>query len=251
MKILIIGGTGDARTLAQRLINGGYHVTYSIAGIVRKPALPCRVLTGGFSRQGQDVWRNGAIGLYWHLRREGYDLVIDATHPYSVQISTHAQLACDRIGLPLWRFDRKPWDKTVQDKWFERESLMEIVAELGAFQRPFFTAGREVFDLVDQRLPDQQWIVRTAGVYAVNAPQVVELKEIGPYRLADELQLFKQYAVDVLVTKNSGGEAVAPKLTAARELGLPVYILKRPALPWVERSFTCLDALENTIKTAF
>lgn len=246
LKILLLGGTGEARELAMHLLPN-HEVIYSIAGIVRKTPLPCRVISGGFSKQRSQDFRNGAIGLFWHLKQERYDLVIDATHPYAVQISTNAALACQQAGILLWRYQRKPWVKTVQDDWQEFDTLDDIIAALARYKNPFFTAGRSVFDKMDQRLAHQHWVIRTAGIYSVNKPGTTELKELGPYHLSQERELFLQHGIDVLVTKNSGGDAVVAKLLAARELALPVYLLKRPILPTVNHCFTSMKALLSAL----
>jgi precorrin-6A/cobalt-precorrin-6A reductase len=56
--------------------------------------------------------------------------------------------------------------------------------------------------------------------------------------------LFDRYAIDALVTKNSGGSATGAKLTVAQERGLPVFVLQRPSLAATDREFaelgTCL-----------
>ena len=53
-----------------------------------------------------------------------------------------------------------------------------------------------------------------------------------------------QHAIEVLVTKASGGEATYAKLAAARVLGLPVLMVRRPAPPPGPVVETVADALE-------
>lgn len=243
MKILVLGGIGDARELAIHLIPD-HDITYSIAGIVRKTILPCKVISGGFSTQKQYDKNSGARSMYRHLEQETYDLVIDATHPYAMQISANAVLASKHAKIPLWCYLREPWAKTPQDNWHEFDTLNETITALAPFINPFFTTGREVLKEVDRRLRHQHWIVRTAGFEQSNLTGVTALKQIGPFLFEDEMALFERYGVDVLVTKNSGGDAVVAKLYAARQLELPVYLLKRP---YVESATRCFSSVESLL----
>src|SRR5476649_1582554 len=78
-RVLLLGGTGDALTIARRL--GAEHV-YSLAGLGRRPAdLACRVRVGGFG---------GVEGLAGFIEAESIGLIVDATHPYAAQMSRHA-----------------------------------------------------------------------------------------------------------------------------------------------------------------
>jgi len=255
MKILILGGTSDAISIAQSLITSHYEVTYSIAGIVRQPDLDCRVLSGGFriqnTAQGQQQFDHGAEGMQWHIQQEGYELIVDATHPYAFQISENIVVSAKNVGVPVWRYLRMPWKELVDDNWLEFDSMKEIISQLEPYQKPFFTVGREVFSNVDLRTPNQKWLVRSAGVETANIPDIAELKEIGPFKLEDELALFKSHGVDVLISKNSGGEAVAAKLEAARLLDIPVFFLNRPVKASADLSFATTQDLIEQINTSF
>lgn len=255
MKILILGGTSDAISIAQSLIKSQHEVTYSIAGIVRQPDLDCRVLSGGFRVQqtvnGEKHFDNGVEGLQWHLEKEAYDLVVDATHPYAVQISENTVVSAKNVGVPVWRYLRTPWKKLAEDDWLEFDSMKEIISQIEPYQKPFFTVGREVFSNVDLRAPNQKWLVRSAGVETANIPDITELKEIGPFKLEHELALFKSHGVDVLISKNSGGEAVAAKLEAARLLDIPVFLLNRPVKAPADLSFATTQDLIEQINTSF
>jgi precorrin-6A/cobalt-precorrin-6A reductase len=86
---------------------------------------------------------------------------------------------------------------------------------LGAFAG---LTGRCLFRSVDP--PDPPLPERTTVVLAR-----------GPFAVSDELALMRQHGVDVVVTKDSGGGMTAAKLAAARRLGVPVVLIRRPPLP--------------------
>ena len=253
MKILILGGTGDALSIAKTLIEAGHDITYSIAGIVRQPKLDCRILSGGFRVQqtmsGEKHFANGAEGMQWHLQQEAYDLIVDATHPYAVQISKNIVVAAKQVGVAAWRYLREPWNQTDQDNWLEFDSMEDIISKLKPYKKPFFTVGREAFSNTDLRDSGQQWLVRSAGVETANSPAIIELKGIGPFTIEDELALFKLHGVDVLISKNSGAEAVAAKLEAARLVDIPVFFLSRPVKAPADLSFTSTQALIEQINS--
>lgn len=237
MSILLLGGIAEARALAEALVARRITVVYSIAGLVRRPQLDCEVRVGGFSDDAHD----GVEGMAWFVRRRNIGLIVDATHPYAARISHNAARAAERAGVACWRYDRPGWDEEIRASrlfggW---DDLMPMLRES---RRPFFTLGRSALDGVHRRWPGQHWIVRTATTAAAVANTTI-IQGIGPFDDDRERALMRVHGVDALITKNGGSRSGAAKLRAAADLGIPVYVQRRPALAPVERSFDRVDEL--------
>lgn len=224
-RILLLGGITEALAIARRL--GPQHV-YSLAGIGRVPQdLQCQVRVGGFG---------GAEGLASYLREAGITLLIDATHPYAAQISRNAASAARIAGVPCWALRRPAWQAQAGDDWREVEDWAGLIEALKPFRRPLFTLGREPLQHLEEIPPEQFWTLRALEACLGNARcEVIGAR--GPFHIEEERALFQRRKIDVLISKNSGSVATEPKLEVARELGIPVLILKRPALPDVNRAF--------------
>ena len=221
MRVLLLGGTSEARTLAARM-HPDVNVISSLAGRVPDPALPVgEVRIGGFG---------GVDGLRSWLVESKVDAVVDATHPYAATITSHAADACGALGLPLLVVARPAWPRGGAVSAASDAEAVQAVRDNG-FQRVFLTTGRsgvEVFKDVDA------WFL----IRAVTAPDPHTLPSRhqlvlsrGPYRYDDELALLAKHRIDCLVTKNSGGDMTRPKLDAAAVLGVPVVMVDRPPLP--------------------
>lgn len=222
-RVLLLGGTAEARALAAALV-GRVEVVSSLAGRVADPVLPAgEVRLGGFG---------GAAGLARWLRERPVGAVVDATHPFAATMTAHAVAATAEVGVPLLRLSRAPWRPVAGDRWHEvgtLEAASEAAAGLG--DRVFVTTGRRglgAFVPVVGR-----WVLlRSVDPPEGPVPADVEvLLDRGPFTVAGERQLLRSRRVEVVVTKNSGGPMTAAKLVAARELGLPVVVVRRPALP--------------------
>ncbi|MGW6353623.1 cobalt-precorrin-6A reductase [Streptomyces sp. NPDC055092] len=226
MHVLILGGTTEARRLAQALTAGhpGWRVTSSLAGRVARPLLPeGEVRTGGFG---------GADGLARALRELQVDALIDATHPFAGTISFHAAQAAAAAHVPLLAMRRRGWVPAPDDDWHGVASLEEAARRLPTLgRRAFLTVGRlglSAFAGVD----DVFCVVRSVDAPEPPLPFRSEvLLARGPFTLEGERALLREHRIDVLVTKDAGGEATAAKLVAAREAGIPVIVVRRPAVP--------------------
>ncbi|MEU5595850.1 cobalt-precorrin-6A reductase [Streptomyces sp. NPDC020298] len=223
--VLVLGGTTQARLLAAGLTaRGGVRVTTSLAGRVARPGtLEGEVRTGGFG---------GAEGLAEWLRAQQVDVVVDATHPFAAGITANAARAATATGLPLLVLRRPGWRPGPSDRWHPVPSLGAAADALPALgRRVFLTTGRLGLSAF-AHLDDLHFVLRSVEPPEPPMPPGLEvLLARGPFTVAGELQLLRGHRIDVLVTKDSGGEATAAKLTAARELGLPVVVVRRPPLP--------------------
>lgn len=235
-RVLLLGGVGDALRLARRL--GPEHL-YSLAGLGKVPEdLRCQVRVGGFG---------GAEGLADFVRREGFDLLLDVTHPYAAQISANAATAARLAGVPCWALRRPGWQPQAGDDWREVADWAALSEALAPFRKPFFTLGREPLAHLDEIPAHQHWTLRLLDAQPAH-PRAHCIAARGPFTLEDERALFAAEGFDVLVSKNSGGNATEAKLQVARERGLPVLLLQRPPLPEVTRCFSDPEALWQALQ---
>jgi len=238
-RILIFGGTGEARVLADRLVDQGFHVVTALAGVTSTPKLPRGEVHRG--RLG------GAEGIAAYAASEKFDLIVDATHPFAAQISTNIAAAAGRLEVRCARVERDAWLAGPNDRWTEVTSFQEAAAAVALEARALITIGHRGLEPFLAR-KDLTGIIRLIEPPDVALPQSWRLLiERPPHTLADELRLFDQEQVTVLVTKNSGGEATFAKLIAARERKIPVVMIARPPKPSMLR-FSNVETLVEALK---
>jgi precorrin-6A/cobalt-precorrin-6A reductase len=237
-RVLLLAGSSEATALAHQLAaTGQASVIASFAGRVTKLSLPPGdVRVGGFG---------GIEGLTEWLRGESIAAVVDATHPFTAVMPWHAEAACRACGIPRLRLLRDEWRAEAGDDWHVVPDVAAAAQELeqrGA-RRVFLTTGRQELRPF-AHLHDTWFLVRAIEP---PAPMPLARAEVllsrGPFDLADERVLMASHGIDALVTKNSGGTAAAPKLLAARELGIPVVMVARPGAPDGDTVSTVEDAL--------
>jgi precorrin-6A/cobalt-precorrin-6A reductase len=221
-RVLILGGTGEARRLASALVDEGADVVSSLAGRVVDPLLPPgEVRVGGFG---------GAAGLAVWLRAHPVQSLVDATHPFAATMTASAATAAAETGVPLLRLQRPGWSAQPGDDWRWVDSLAEAAVTVAGFDSVFLTTGR--LGLADFAGLTGRCVVRSVDPPSPPLPErTTVLLARGPFTVPDELALMREHGIDVVVTKDSGGSMTAAKLTAARELGIPVVLVRRPPVP--------------------
>jgi precorrin-6A/cobalt-precorrin-6A reductase len=225
--ILILGGTAEARELAAALDARSIPVTSSLAGRVARPRLPVgQVRVGGFG---------GPDGIARWLAEHGVAAVVDAMHPFAERISASAAAACTAAGVSLLRLERPSWSERPGDRWTWVDDLSSAAAAIGQFgARVLLTTGRQglaAFSVLD----DVWFLIRCIDSPEPPLPPRHELiLDRGPYTLPGELGLIDAHGIDVVVTKDSGGELTVAKLDAAREREMPVIVVRRPPRPGAE-----------------
>ncbi len=257
MKVLLLGGTSEARSLAQQLINIDVEIVYSIAGLVRQPVLDCEVIHGGFSQYG---------GLTKYLVAEKIDYLLDVTHPFAAKMSQHAVRSAADVNIPYCAFVRPQWQPQAADDWVlidnETQLLNQLALAINAGSKNiFYTNGQISRQLaieldgiaeLNESFGPAQYIVRSAQ--ETELPQYSQwIQAIGPFKFDAEKSLLEQYEIDLMVCKNSGGEATKAKLAAARELGIRVLVLQRPAIEYDSNNglnsvFSSLDEIFEFIR---
>ncbi|BAS00531.1 cobalt-precorrin-6x reductase [Blastochloris viridis] len=238
LRLLILGGSTEATRLAAALAqDAAYAATVSFAGrteAIVPPPVPYRV--GGFG---------GIDGLVQYLMSERIDGLIDATHPFAAQMKAHAVTAAKLAGVPLLGLERPAWTAGPGDRWTEVDRMDAAVDALGDKRRRVFLGiGRLNLHLF-ARAPQHAYLVRLVDPprEALPLPDVEVVVARGPFHDAADRAMLERFGAEMVVTKNSGGTAADAKLVAARALGLPVVMVRRPAVPERQVVATVADAL--------
>jgi precorrin-6A/cobalt-precorrin-6A reductase len=230
--ILLLGGTTEASALARLLAERGMTATISYAGRTKHPrAQPVPSRIGGFG---------GIAGLVAHLREHRVTHLVDATHPFAATMSAHAVEAAQAAGVAHAALTRPAWEARPEDDWTTVADIAHAVDALcGPVRRVMLALGRMHVDAFRAQ-PQHHYLLRfvDAPERPPALPDHALVVDRGPFGVADDIRLLRDHAIDLVVCKNAGGNGAQAKVIAARELGLPMLMIARPAVP-VRREFHC------------
>jgi precorrin-6A/cobalt-precorrin-6A reductase len=219
--ILILGGTAAARALASEAADAGLDVVLSLAGRTTSPATTrAKSRVGGFG---------GIEGLRAYLRENRIARVLDATHPFAARMSANALAACAAENVPRLALLRSPWIEGPGDRWVRVADVAETAVRLPALGRRIFVAFAD--GLAPLAATGLEFVVRRIepGDSGLEGAELVLSR--GPFAVDDEVALFRAKRIDAVLAKDSGGMEAHAKLDAARALGLPVVLIRRPEPP--------------------
>ena len=192
-RILILGGTGEARMLAVHLNELGFDVISSLAGRTDNPTLPDgETRIGGFG---------GIEGLRDYLVEQKIDLLIDATHPFAARISSNAYEATKQAQIEIIRLERQPWEAEEGDIWHHVQSLEDAVTALPKNCTALVTIGRQQLGSFLDR-DDVKVIARAIEAPSITVPDRWKIiLARPPFSLYDEIELVRSHNIDVAADK--------------------------------------------------
>ncbi len=237
MTLLLLAGTAEAKRMAWGLVDSGTRAVASLAGATRSPEpLPLPTRIGGFG---------GEAGFRAYLAEAGITAVLDATHPFASVITERTARVCANISLPYLHLLRPGWLPEPGDNWTEIAHEAEAAPLIRIGLTVFLATGSQTLprfaNLEGRRVlcrqidPPRAPFPFEGGEFIISRP---------PFSVEREAQLFAALGVDWLIVKNAGGAESRTKLTAARNLGIPVLLLRRPPMPDAPRVSTVQQALD-------
>lgn len=237
MTLLLLAGTSEARQIAWGLSTMGIRAIASLAGVTRSPEpLPLPTRIGGFG---------GEAGFESFMQAEGITAVIDATHPFAQVITDRTARICKELSIPYLQLLRPGWLAEPGDRWIEIATEQDAAGHIAPGSTVFLATGRQTLNrfaglqgcrvLCRQIDPPTAPFPFEGGEFIISRP---------PFSVTREVALFQALGVGWLVVKNAGGTESRTKLTAARQLDIPVLMLRRPPMPDAPRVATVQAALD-------
>lgn len=228
MKILLFGGTSEGHTLSERLTEGGHLVTCCVASgygrDVLEPKAGLTIHTGRLEESQMEA-----------LMHEGFDAVIDATHPYAAQVSENIRNAALAAGIPCQRLVRPREEGEDQLFADSPEAAAKMLGTLPG--NILLTTGSK--DLkVFTKVPDYQervWVRVLPSLQSLSlalslgypAKHIICMQ--GPFSEELNCAMLKMAQAKILVTKDTGKPGGFPeKLMGAKKAGAKVLTIRRP-----------------------
>ena len=223
-KVILFGGTTEGRRLHEFL------------GERKIPAITCVATQYGEKQidgHGVLVGRLDKTEMARLIGEERPKLVIDATHPYALEVSENISAACLEAGVECIHVSRGSY--RTENCFGSLESLIEkmksttgdIFVTLGVKSAKALTALPNFQNRLWLRILPSPDGINECVALGYNAKRLICMQ--GPFSKELNIAMLKHTGAKILVTKESGDTGgFMEKITAARELGIETLILGRP-----------------------
>ena len=148
--------------------------------------------------------------------------------------------------MPFMALRRPPWRAVAGDRWIEVNDTGAAVRAIGEKCRAAsLSRSAATSSAPFTGAPQHRYLVRSVDPVdpPLPLPHVAYITARGPFSEADDRALMTAHKIDVVIAKNSGGNAAYGKIAAARALGIDVILLRRPAAPAAPAVETMDDAM--------
>lgn len=253
-RIWLIGGTREGRELAIAL--GQHHIpcTVSVATAAARTAYPTqaclRVIVGGLNPSTVQPF----------LVREQIMAIVDASHPFAVEISQLAMAAAAQHHLPYLRYERPPCmnsDAGHDPQVLAVDSLatllrgevlcnQQVLLTLGYKALAHFQAWHQRCTLFARILPSPV-ALQAALAAGFSSDRLMALRPPVPMEI--ERALWQHWRISMVVTKASGsagGEAI--KRQVATMLGVNLVIIQRPPMIYPQQTGSMAEVLHFCVQ---
>lgn len=249
--ILVFGGTSDSLEICDK-INKYSDLDYILSvttnygeDLARKVAKEVHV-----ARLSKEDMVN-------FIKENNINKIIDATHPYAIEVSKNAMESAKELNIDYTRYERK---SLIEDLEYENKYIVNNIEEACKVARDkgkniFIGTGSKNLPQIVEYIPDRNLIARvlpTSDVMlscenlGLNADNIIAMK--GPFSQSINEEFYKHYNIDIVITKESGvAGGFLEKVNAAKTLDIPIIIIKRETLPY-PKVINDINDIEKIIK---
>ncbi len=244
-KLWLIGGTGDSVTIAQTIREHSFPCLVTVTTSTATNLYPSNLLIS-IQTDKLDI-----VGIKKLFYRENIQGIIDASHPFAINISRQAMQVARQEGIPYLRYERPnltnnsypiyldSFKDLITGNYLQNKRVLLTIGCKNLYQ---FEAWHQQATLYTRILPNLNSL-EMALKAGFPASQIIALRP--PISLKLERVLWQQWGINLVVTKASGkqgGENI--KIEVAQELGIPLIIIKRPTINYPQQTEQLSDIIE-------
>lgn len=227
-KLMIFGGTSEGRKLVEYFsafpVEIHVFVATEYGEEVLEPYKNCEIYQG----------RLTSTEMEGKITQEGYDFVIDATHPYAFVVTETVKSVCEKLGKPYFRVLRQTFqaqgvhyvNSTEEAISFLNDTYGNIFLSTGSKELEKFTNLKNFTQRVFVRVLPSVEVMEQCKRYGLTGKHMICMQ--GPFSEEMNIAQFLHTNATYLVTKESGkAGGFLEKINAAQKAGLQTIVIGR------------------------